>query len=119
MWNFEEDLAARNRLVANIVTLLANGQFDELERLSNGNRLSSSEMRIKITSYGCHFLPFPDGNFKKIDYIAIVGSTPMRWSVVVPLFTEEEGPSDLSVELTLVELGEYCYAIEIDNIHVR
>ena len=119
MWNFEDDLAARNQLVANIATLLAAGQYGELERLSEGNRLSRSEMETAITSYGRRLLPLPHNVLEEIDYVAFVGAKPARWSVAVPLFTKEEGRSDLSLELTLIEQGEYRYAVEIDNIHVR
>lgn len=119
MWNFKDDLAARTQLVANISTLLATGQYYELERLSEGNRLSRSDMQIAVTSYGRRLLPLPHEVLEDIDYVACVGAQPARWSVVVPLFTAEEGRSDLSLELTLIGQGEYRYAVEIDNIHVR
>lgn len=119
MWNFNEDLASRNRLVMDVVAHLADGQFSELEHLSNGIRLSHGEMQEAVASYGRHLLALPHDAEEKIDYVAFVGSKPLRWSVVVPLFTLEEGLSDLSLELTLVEDGQYSYRVEIENIHVR
>jgi hypothetical protein len=118
MWNLENDLTARNRLVMDVVAHLAGGRFSELERLSNGIRLSRGEMQEAVASYGRHLLEFPRDATDKIDYIVCVGSKPLRWSVVVPLFTREEGLSDLSLELALVEDGQYSYRVEIENIHV-
>jgi hypothetical protein len=42
---------------------------------------------------------------------------PPRWSIIMPLWTAEEGRSDLSLELTLVENGETTN-VELDDIHV-
>ena len=53
-----------------------------------------------------------------IDVVAISASNPHRWSVVVPLWTVEEGRSDLSLELTLEDSGKESYEVEIDDLHV-
>jgi hypothetical protein len=40
-----------------------------------------------------------------------------RWFVVMPLWSQEEGRSDLSIELTVMKHGD-SFVFEIDNLHV-
>jgi hypothetical protein len=47
----------------------------------------------------------------------VIGSKPREWAIVMPLWTREEGRSDLSLEATIVEDGQ-SFRIELDNIHV-
>ena len=53
-----------------------------------------------------------------IDSIPVQNAQPLAWSVVVPLFTREEGRSDLSLELTVTELQEGSVGIQVDDLHV-
>ena len=48
----------------------------------------------------------------------VAGEVPRRLAVVMPLTTKEKGPSDLSVELILIEVMSGLWLTEIDNIHV-
>lgn len=50
--------------------------------------------------------------------LAIDGSEPQAYSVVAPLWTQEEGRSDLSLELTLVDRFSGAYDVEVDSLHV-
>lgn len=52
-----------------------------------------------------------------IDAVRISGSNPPAWSVTASTYTEEEGLSDLSLELTLIKAGD-DFRVEIDNLHV-
>lgn len=118
MHQFDEDLAMRNRLVANLVSLLAAGKFEEVLRNAPGSRVSSEMLRKAVYEYGRTLVPLPTGNHELIDYIAVLGSSPLEWSVVVPLFTEEEGRSDLSLELSVIEQAAGGHRVEINNLHV-
>jgi len=53
-----------------------------------------------------------------VDYVRIANATPAAWSVIVPLFSWEEGRSDLSLELTLRADGHGDFAVELDSLHV-
>ena len=118
MHHFEEDLTMRNRLVADLVSVLAAGEFEELLRKAPGSRVGSEELRKAVHEYGGTLVPLPIESYELIDYIAVMGSSPMEWSVVAPLFTKEEGRSDLSLELSVFEQATGGYRAEIDNLHV-
>jgi hypothetical protein len=54
-------------------------------------------------------------------YIAVVEvteSTPPCWSIRADAYTDEEGRSDLSMELTLTESHPGELEVEFDNLHV-
>jgi hypothetical protein len=102
-----------------VVQRLVAGDFSELEQLTAGRRLSADEIRHAVEEYGRQLvLPPPGSLADDVDVVTVAGATPVRWSVVCSLWTEEEGRSDLSLELTLIDQGAACLVVEIDNIHV-
>lgn len=106
-------------LVRSIVRDLVNGDFKGLEARSRGVRLTASEMEEAVRQYGETLLMPPDLAFQNIDAIQIRGAEPKRWSVRLDLWTESEGQSDLSLELTVIEgKGGQSSRVEIDNLHV-
>ncbi len=60
-----------------------------------------------------------EASLQKLDVVEVKGAVPRRWGVRVDLWTAEEGRSDLTLELTLVEGdGGGEPAVEIDDLHV-
>ena len=102
-----------------IVGRLVSGDFDSLERLTNGTRLSRTEMQAAVKDYPGTLVMPPETSFEDIDVIEIEGRSPRQWSACFELWTAEEGRSDLSLELTLTDNFEDLFKVEIDNIHVR
>jgi hypothetical protein len=82
------------------------------------SRVSPAQMRAAVEQYGRSLVPMPSGAGALIDYVAVRSSNPCTWSVVCPLFTAEEGRSDLSLELHLTQSSGASYTIEIDDLHV-
>jgi hypothetical protein len=120
METFEADLAARNDLVTRLVFLLATGQFDALQLQAPGSRVNASQIAEAVKDYGHRLVPLPPEGVGLIDYVACLGSQPRAWSVVVPLFTEDEGRSDLSMELTMTEgANGATHSVSIDDLRVR
>jgi hypothetical protein len=116
MPDLAKDLVARNKLVNQVVALLASHEYEQLEIITCGHRLSAEEMRAAILEYGRTLISLPDDALGLINYIECQDLS--GWSVVVPLFTREEGRSDLSLELSLVGKGLDDYDVQIDDIHV-
>ena len=89
-----------------------------LERVSHSVRLTASEMELAVKEYGSVIVMPPSKSFDDLDIIEIEGASPKSWSVRFDLWTEKEGLSDLSLELTLISSEEDLLKVEIDNIHV-
>jgi len=112
------DLIARNHLVSELVTLLADGEYAALVRKAPLSRINAEQIAAAVREYGRQIVPFPPSGYQLIDCIAVQGSSPQAWSVVVPLFTREEGRSDLSLELEIGQSQDGSYVAQIDGIHV-
>ncbi|MCU8002292.1 MULTISPECIES: DUF7668 domain-containing protein [unclassified Shewanella] len=103
--------------IRHIYSLLLSENYDELERFTNGSRMSSNEICEAILEYGYQLVSYPDN--LKLNIVEVKNSSPREWSVVAPIYTSEEGLSDLSIELSLIENGKELYKSELDNIRVR
>ncbi len=105
--------------VKKLVKLLVEAKYSEIEKWSEGIRLTESEISNSIADYGA-FLIFPPSDFFfDLDVIEVKNSKPQKWSIIFPLWTEKDGKSDLTVEITCIKSQGKLYDIEIDNIHVR
>lgn len=106
-----------SNIVRRIVTMLVDEDYLSLERLSQSRRLTAGEMDQAIKDYGEKLVFPPDEAFEDLDVIEVVAAQPRQWSVRFDLWTVREGKSDLSLELTLTEIGNE-FRVEIDNMHV-
>lgn len=104
-------------MVRQIVTKLVMGEYRDLEKLSRGVRLKADEIEAGVVQYGKVLTMPPISQFKELDVIPVRDSKVRKFDVRVPLWTLEEGKSDLTLELTLIEDAEKNYRVEIDGIH--
>ena len=105
--------------LAHIDKLLHSGEYTELERLSDGERLTAVEIQQAIDEYPEELAPRPEYCIETTDIVYISGSKPAEWSVYLHLWRKEGGVSDLTVELTLIDSNERFYGFQIDNILVQ
>ena len=101
-----------------IVEWLVEGNYQAIERYSKGIRCSAEEIAEAIDEYGRQLMMPPESTFDDLDVIEVENAVPRTWSVIIDLWTKEEGRSDLSLELTLMDKGNEELAAEVDNIHV-
>ena len=96
VWPFES-------VVREVVQLLARGDYYGLEQLTAGERLSATELAGAVREYpGTLQIP-PSWEAMFLDVVPVTSADSPTWSVVVPIWTIEEGRSDLSLELTIRE----------------
>jgi hypothetical protein len=103
--------------VARVLGLLAQKKYAELARLTNEVRLSAPAIAQAVADYGRTLVEPPDDAFNLLDAVQVRGAQPPRWSITMPVWTKEEGRSDLSVELTVTDCGN-GFSIELDDLHV-
>jgi hypothetical protein len=103
--------------VRGVIDLLVAHKYTKLEALTNGVHLKASDMDRAITEYGRRLVPPPENAIELMDVAKVRNASDNKWSITMPLWTQEEGRSDLSVELTLIHKGK-SFAIELDDIHV-
>ena len=103
--------------VSKIIELLVQRKFIEIESITRGVRLPAEQIETAVDQYGRILVIPPVDAFKLMDVIEIQNSSPASWSVNMPLWTKEEGRSDLTLELTLVREAA-GFKVELDDIHV-
>lgn len=99
------------------VNALADCEYDNAVRLCDRSRLTASDLGNVVSDYGRTVVRPPQNFYKYVDCIAIEGRPEPAWSARVPLWTLEEGRSDLTLELTIVETGGRLL-LEIDDLKV-
>ena len=104
-------------LVRQVLTLLVAGKYADLEILTHGVRLTAMEMAKAVDDYGRKLVLPPDDRFRLVTVVEAKNVRPRRWSIAMPLWTQEEGRSDLTLEMTIIELKN-AFAVELDDIHV-
>lgn len=105
------------RIVSDIIAFLAEKQYQKIVTLTQSVRLNKECIQKAIETYGRTIINPPDSAFDFMSIIEVRNSNPQQWSVVMPLWTKEEGRSDLSIELTLIK-EKNNYKVEVDDIHV-
>ena len=103
--------------VSQVIALLVAGKYKELETLTHNVRLAADEIATVVANYGRKLIPPPNNGFDLMDIVEVKNAKPRRWSISMPLWTQEEGRSDLTVEMTVVEQQDN-FAIELDDVHV-
>lgn len=93
-------MTAIKAIVQVVVDLLVRGEFALLEAMTRGRRLSAAQMATAIKNYGRTLVYPPENSWELLDIVPITNSDPASYSVRMPLFTKEEGRSDLIVSLT-------------------
>jgi hypothetical protein len=104
--------------VEEIYELLVSGDYEALESMTRGLRLSAEDVRVAVHNYPYVLRRWPSGQPMFIDVVEVTGSNPKCWSIRADAYTDEEGRSDLSMELTLIESHPGELDVEFDGLHV-
>jgi hypothetical protein len=104
--------------VSALTERLARRDYDGFFGLARSSRIAASDVGRVVREYGRSLVPLPTAAFQSLDVVPISGSDPQQWSVVVPLWSQEEGRSDLSLEITVEDLAAQGYAVDVEDLHV-
>lgn len=110
-------LSIKNEL-KHIIQLIVSGNYAEVENYTNNIRMTADEVQECIEDYGCKIVFPPDSAFEDLDIIEVNASTQKEWSVRFTLWTEEEGKSDLSLDMFMNVGKDENLRLELYNIVV-
>jgi hypothetical protein len=98
-----------------VVALLVARKYDLVEAMTRGQRLSAEALRFAVEEYGRVLTDVPEAAWSMdIAPMDEVGA----FHVIVDLWTEEEGRSDLSLELAARDRYNGAYEVEVLDLHV-
>jgi hypothetical protein len=92
--------------------------FDRLLRIAPSSRVTAAELKEALAEYRRRPVMPAAPLEELLDAVEVAGSRPKSWSVNLPLWTEEEGRSDLTLEMRFTESEADTYSVEIDDLHV-
>ncbi len=108
----------RLRSIANaLATGVAAGDFDRVVSRCAQGRATASELATAIRDHGLTFVPPPDSAYDKLDAVRVPSTQVPTWSLRVPLWTKEEGRSDLEFQVTVSLVGDDAI-VALDDIRV-
>lgn len=100
-----------------IVQHLVERQYTEIEKCTNGIRMPADEIKIAVEDYGYTLCKIPESGWALIDVVPIENANPSAYSVNLPLWTIEEGRSDLTME-AIIRIENGIGSVQLDGIHV-
>jgi hypothetical protein len=101
-----------------IVDLLVRGQYVTVEKVTRGRRLTADQIAAAIAEYGRTLTAPADDWWSTVEITPIHVGEHAAFHVAAPLWTCEEGRSDLTLELQLTESSAQIFESEVLNIHV-
>lgn len=104
-------------IVRELMDLFVREDYEGIVKRCVRSRLTSDDLRTVILSYGRRVVSPPVDAYNGLDAVQVVSATVPTWSVHAPLWTAEEGRSDLTLELT-VALESGGALIELDDLQV-
>lgn len=108
--------AAAVDAIRRLVDDLAGGNHASIEADGRIGRLTQVELKRAIAEYGRTLVPLPSDGLDTAD-VYPSDRAPREFAVDLPLWTVEEGRSDLTLSLTVVESDDGA-AVAIDDLHV-
>jgi hypothetical protein len=113
-----ESMSAIREVVRTIVAAIVGGDWSALERVTSGSRLSAEDVKLSIAEYGRTLVVPPLESFDDLDAVEVTGSGGRTVTIRFPLWTREEGRSDLELTLTATEVGPALWSARIDDLLV-
>lgn len=102
---------------AKIANLIADGQYAGAVQACSSSRLTEADVARVMSEYGRTFVRLPANFSDYLDSVLIEGLSRPTWSIRAPLWTIEEGRSDLTLELTVAD-GIEGLSVELDDLKV-
>lgn len=93
-------------------------EYKEAERVTQSHRLTAAMMRSAISDYGRTLADPPADWWNLVEVTPVDSLEESVFHVAAPLWTTEEGRSDLTLELRLSTGSPAGYQSEILDIHV-
>lgn len=107
------------RALQRVMRLLAAKEYDALIASHPRSTISAEELRNEVAQYGRTIIapPFDDGYRKQIEVYEKDAAGIAMWEVEAPIWTAEEGYSDLTLSVRFI-LGPEGPEIVLRNLHV-
>lgn len=100
-----------------VVGLLVRGEYEELETLTEARRLTAARIAAAVEGPGRDLISPPDEAFREAGAAAVETESDdeRAFRVAFPLWTAQDGRSDLVLGLTVAEVMDGVWTVELDG----
>ena len=102
-------------IIREFILDIANGNYNILNQKYGHSRVSIDDLKRTIEEYGNHIIPLPEKAFDSVEKYYI--DSEKRIDIYLPLWTKEEGKSDLTLSISCYNNEPELY-IEINDLRV-
>jgi hypothetical protein len=111
MWEIEA-------IVRSVIWQLVSKDYEGLVKRCPCSPMTADEIRSAIQQYGRTFIMPPTSGYERLLHTYQIENTEYpAWHIEAPLWTEQEGRSDLEISLR-IELKDETPQITIRSVHV-
>ena len=103
-------------IVIDLLVLLADEDYQSIMERCGSSRFTGDDLEAVIREYGCKVIA-PPADYKYFRAYELEARAAPTWSVEADVWTEEEGASNLTLQLTIAFEPDGPL-IEIDGLHV-
>jgi hypothetical protein len=102
-------------IITEIIYNISVNGYDTIKAKGQNGRVEINDLKRIIAEYGCTVIPLSDEAFSKSEVYYIKDKN--RLDVYIPLWTIEEGRSDLTLSLSCYRINE-TLKVEINDLRV-
>ena len=110
---FEDQIRS---IVIDLLVMLADGDYESIMERCAGSRVSGDDLRTAVSDYG-RTVVAPPADYKFFRMIELDARAVPTWSVEADVWTQEQGASDLTLQLTIAFEPDGPL-VEIDGLNV-
>ncbi|GAA2164331.1 DUF7668 domain-containing protein [Actinomadura napierensis] len=101
-----------------VVGLLVRGEYEELETLTEARRFTAAQIAAAVERHGRDLISPPEAAFREVEAAPAVQepSDERAFRVDFPLWTAQDGRSDLTLGLTVAEVMEGVWTVELHGV---
>jgi len=115
-----DEQKARKTLLL-VMGMFVEGKYEELAKLLHEEGITADAIREAADDYPYKLIMPPDLPFADLVHLfgEMQNRTPRSWGIDAKIWTEEEGVSDLILEMEFIDSpGEY-YGVLVEEFHVQ
>jgi hypothetical protein len=101
-------------IISEIIYNISVNDYDAIKANEQNGRVDINDLKRVIVEYDCAIIPLPDQAFSKAEVYPIDNN---RLDVYIPLWTKEEGRSDLTLFLSC-SVTNGIRKVEINDLRV-
>ena len=113
--NMELQLKHFESIIKEIVYNISINDYDAIDAKKQNGRVDINDLKRVIIEYDCTVISLPDEAFSKAEVYYIKDDK--RLDVYIPLWTKEEGRSDLTLSLSCYDINRIP-KVEINDLRV-